>query len=80
MATLHRILLIEDDQDIQIVARLALQDLEGFDAPDDPLSIPTTYTVQLDGRYIDPLTAEYVEGEITVPPVTGKILLIEPSI
>jgi two-component system OmpR family response regulator len=31
VGTLQRILLIEDDQDIQIVARLALQDLEGFE-------------------------------------------------
>lgn len=31
MAELRRILLVEDDQDIQIVAGLALQDLAGFE-------------------------------------------------
>ncbi len=39
-----------------------------------------TYTVKLDRRYIDPLTGDYIEGEITMPPVTGKILLKEPSL
>jgi len=56
------------------------QDLDADDAPHDPISVPTTYTVKLDRRYIDPLTGDYVEGEITMPPISGKILLKEPSL
>ena len=55
------------------------QDLEGFDAPDDSLSVPTIYTVKLDQRYIDPLIGDYVKGEIVMPLASGKILLKKPS-
>lgn len=56
------------------------QDLDADYVPQGSISIPTTYTVKLDQRYIDPLTGRYVEGEITMPPVSGKILLIKPSL
>ena len=45
-----------------------------------PLSAEKTYTIKLDRRYIDSETGDYVEGEITLGPRTGKLLLIEPSI
>jgi len=48
--------------------------------PHGPISTPTTYTVKLDRRYIDPLTVDYIEGEVTPPPVSGKILHINPSL
>jgi hypothetical protein len=44
------------------------------------LDIPETYTVELDQRYIDPDTGDFVEGTIEMPAATGKILLIEPSL
>jgi len=45
-----------------------------------PLSKPTSYTVNLDRRYIDPHTGTYIEGEIVLPPLSGKILLVNPSL
>jgi hypothetical protein len=51
----------------------------GKDGGKGPLSKPSSYTVKLDRRYIDSLTGEYVEGTITMPPLSGKILLIKPS-
>jgi len=56
------------------------QDLEVGYVPQGSISVPTAYTVKLDRRYIDPLAGDYVEGEITMPPVSGKILLIKPSL
>jgi hypothetical protein len=47
---------------------------------DGPLSEPSSYTVEIDRRYIDPQTGDYVEGTITLPPLSGKILLIDPSL
>jgi len=52
----------------------------GKGAGDGALGTPTPYTVKLDRRYIDSLTGEIVEGAITMPPLSGKILLIKPSI
>jgi hypothetical protein len=51
----------------------------GKDGGDGALGTPTSYTVKLNRRYIDSLTGEYVEGTITMPPLSGKILLIKPS-
>jgi hypothetical protein len=56
------------------------QDLDTDYIPHGPINTPTTYTVKLDRRYTDPLTGNYVHGEIKMPPVSGKILLIEPSL
>jgi len=55
-------------------------DLDEGDVADSSFSEPTTYTVKLDRRYIDPVSGEYVEGEITMPPISGKLLLIKPSL
>ena len=52
----------------------------GKDRGKGPLTKPSSYTVKLDRRYIDSLTGEYVEGTITMPPLSGKILLIKPTI
>ena len=56
------------------------QDLDVGYEPHGSIGVPTTYTVKLDRRYIDPLTGDYVEGEVNLPPVSGKILLIKPSL
>ena len=56
------------------------QDLDANYVPNGPIGTPTTYTVKLDQRYIDPLKGDYIEGEVTLPPVSGKILLIKPSL
>lgn len=56
------------------------QDLDSDHEPLGPISTPTTYTVKLGQRYIDPLTGDYVAGEITMEPASGRILLIKPSI
>ena len=47
---------------------------------DHSLSVEKTYTIKLDRRFIDSETGNYVEGEITLAPATGKILLIKPSL
>ncbi len=49
----------------------------GWDVKKD--GTPTTYTVKLDQRYIDPLIGDYIEGEVTLSPVSGNTLLIKPS-
>jgi hypothetical protein len=44
-----------------------------------PLSKPASYNVELDQRYIDSQTGQYVEGTIIMPPLSGKLLLIKAS-
>jgi hypothetical protein len=56
------------------------QDLDVDYEPLGPINTPTTYPVKLDQRYIDPVACDYVEGEITMPPASGRILLIKPSL
>ena len=46
----------------------------------DPDLQYTDYTVVLDRRYIDSHDGEYVEGEITLPALSGRILLKRPSL
>lgn len=59
---------------------------EGNDAeisdhgPGNGFENPKTYNFELDQKYIDVETGDYIEGIITLPPRSGKILLIEPSL
>jgi hypothetical protein len=56
---------------------------EDQDIGDDlagPLSEPSSYTVELDRRYIDSQTGEFIEGSISLPPLSGKILLIDGGV
>jgi len=47
---------------------------------DEGFEIPKTYTFKLDQKYIDVETGDYVEGIITLPPRSGKILLKRPQL
>jgi hypothetical protein len=59
---------------------------EGNDAeisdpgPGEGFEIPKTYDFELDQKYIDVETGDYVEGIITLPPRSGKILLKRPQL
>jgi hypothetical protein len=46
----------------------------------DGFENPKNYNFELDQKYIDVETGDYVEGIITLPPRSGKILLIKPKL